>query len=451
MLTKEENELLTRVGPGTPMGDLMRRFWQPAALSEELPTGGAPLSIRLLGEDLVLFRPDLSGRPDASGRDERGQLGLLDLYCSHRGVDLSYGRVEDGGLRCLYHGWLYDVAGRCLEQPAEPPGSEYHTRIRHLAYPCKELARVIFAYLGPGEPPIFPMYEPFTVDDEHRAWRKVYEDCNYLQSLEGGIDPSHTSFLHRQFRRSDYEDRGSGRGASAGAGGVPTITDPRAGPVAPTLEVEETDSGTRQFALRRLASGVFLRASSFILPNVNVVSAGSTEKGGYHMGWHVPIDDTHSCRYAVDFTRHEPLDKEGHEQWLEREIGPGYRPFRTAGNRYLQDREEMKTVSYSGLGQYVPIHDIAIVELQRPILDRTREHLGYSDKSMASARRGLLAAVSALEHGREPAHVLRDGHGEIALPLGFSALVPESEDWRAVAERLLAEERGWASRALATL
>ncbi|HZT06222.1 MAG TPA: Rieske 2Fe-2S domain-containing protein, partial [Chloroflexota bacterium] len=142
MLTKEENDLLTQTGPGTPCGELMRRYWQPAALSEELPPGGAPVPVRLLGEDLVLFR------------DDAGHPGLLSLHCPHRGADLSYGRLEDGGIRCIYHGWLFDVSGRCLEQPGEPAGSTFHERIRHTAYPCVEKNGIIFAYLGPGEPPL---------------------------------------------------------------------------------------------------------------------------------------------------------------------------------------------------------------------------------------------------------------------------------------------------------
>src|SRR5438552_7150347 len=150
-MTKEENDLLTQTDRGTPCGELMRRYWQPVALSEELRS--APLAVRILGEDLVLFR------------DDKGRPGLLEIHCSHRGADLSYGRVEDGGIRCLYHGWLYDVEGHCLEQPAEPPESSFHTKIRLLSYPCKEIAGVIFAYLGAGEPPAFPMYEPFTVPD----------------------------------------------------------------------------------------------------------------------------------------------------------------------------------------------------------------------------------------------------------------------------------------------
>ena len=144
MVSVQENELLTRIGPGTPGGELLRRYWQPAALAEELPTGGAPLPVRLLGEELVLFR-DADGHP-----------GLLGLHCAHRGADLSYGRLEDGGIRCIYHGWLYDRTGRCLEQPGEPAGSTFHERIRHTAYPCEERAGLVLTYMGPGDPPLLP-------------------------------------------------------------------------------------------------------------------------------------------------------------------------------------------------------------------------------------------------------------------------------------------------------
>src|SRR5256712_9171606 len=165
MLSAAENELVTRIGPGTPGGDMMRRYWQPAALAEELPIGGPPLPIRLLGEDLVLFRND------------QGEPGLLGIHCSHRGADLSYGRLEDGGLRCIYHGWLYDLNGRCLEQPGKPAASTFHQKIRHLAYPCVERAGLIFAYLGPGEPPLVPEFEHLRAHDEFRFATKYLQDC----------------------------------------------------------------------------------------------------------------------------------------------------------------------------------------------------------------------------------------------------------------------------------
>src|SRR5579871_706734 len=206
MLTVEQNELLTRVGPGTPCGDLLRRYWQPVALAEEIAPGGPPVPLEILGEALVLFR------------DEQGRPGLLGLHCAHRGADLSYGRLEDGGLRCIYHGWLYDRAGRCLEQPGEPAGSRYFERIRHPAYPCHEAAGIIFAYMGPGAPPLFPAYEFLHVPDANVISNKIWHDCSYLQGNEGNIDPAHLSFLHRFLREDWTANRPSGQvGGLAGA------------------------------------------------------------------------------------------------------------------------------------------------------------------------------------------------------------------------------------------
>jgi phthalate 4,5-dioxygenase len=165
MLTKEENDLLTQVGPGTPGGEMLRRYWQPVVLAEELPAGGAPLPVRLLGEDLVLFR------------DDSGQPGLLGIHCAHRGADLSYGRLEDGGLRCIYHGWLYDRTGRCLEQPGEPTGSTFHERIRQTAYPCVDRGGLILTYMGPDVPPLCPDYEFLMVPERQRSATKFFQEC----------------------------------------------------------------------------------------------------------------------------------------------------------------------------------------------------------------------------------------------------------------------------------
>ena len=161
MLSQEENDLITRTGPGTPGGQLLRRYWQAVALAEELPADGAPLPVRIMSEDLVLFR------------DDHGDLGLVGRHCSHRRADLSYGRIENGGLRCLYHGWLFDRHGNCLEQPCEPPAKRFCEKVRHPAYPCQERAGIIFAYLGPGEPPMFPAYEPFLAPSNHLLVTKI--------------------------------------------------------------------------------------------------------------------------------------------------------------------------------------------------------------------------------------------------------------------------------------
>src|SRR5438128_1082808 len=184
-----EYDVLTRTGPGTPGGDLMRRYWHPTALIEELPPGGAPVSLKMFGEELVLFR------------DDEGRPGLLGLHCSHRGADLSYGRTEDGGLRCIYHGWLYDRDGHCLEQPGEPAGRKFHERIRQTSYPCVERSGVIWAYMWPGEPPLFPNYEFLTLPDENVFAIKLFHECNWLQGNEGNIDLLHLSFLHHNAQR----------------------------------------------------------------------------------------------------------------------------------------------------------------------------------------------------------------------------------------------------------
>src|SRR6266545_4158465 len=280
-MTPEENELLTRVGPGTPGGDFLRCYWQPAALSEELPPGGAPLPIRLLGEDLVLFR------------DETGKPGLLALHCSHRGADLSYRRIEGGGLRCLYHGWLYDRGGRCLEQPGEPGGSTFHERIRHTAYPCIERAGIVFAYMGPAEPPLPPAYEFLTAPDECTFVTKYYEGCNYLQGNEGNFDPSHVSFLHRLFKPTDgaYQSELHAKDPS------------------PRIEPVDADFGMHLYAIRDVEGGQqFVKVRSFFMPSAGVVGPRGVED--YNVNWHVPIDDESHWRFGIAFRRQGALPKE---------------------------------------------------------------------------------------------------------------------------------------------
>src|SRR6478609_1723510 len=185
MLTREQNDLLTQTGPGTPGGKLLRSYWQPIALAREIPVGGDPIPVDILSERLVLFR------------DPAGTLGLLERHCPHRGADLSFGRVEDGGLRCLYHGWLFDVNGKCLDQPAEPAGSTFKDKICQKSYPVVEKGGAIWTYMGEGEPPLFPNYDFFLYPDSHVYARKLFKECNYLQANEGNYDPAHVGFLHR--------------------------------------------------------------------------------------------------------------------------------------------------------------------------------------------------------------------------------------------------------------
>jgi phthalate 4,5-dioxygenase len=400
MLSREENELLTQTGPGTPCGDFMRRYWQPAALAEELPIGGAPLPVRLFGEDLVLFR-DQDARP-----------GLLGIHCSHRGADLSYGRLEDGGLRCIYHGWLYDVQGRCLEQPGEPAGSTFHERIRHPAYPCQEVGGIIYAYLGPGEPPLLPPYEFVRVPVEYRSNTKVFQECNYLQGNEGNQDPVHLSFLHQQASDDPNSAQSLNRESRS-----------------PILEPEVTDYGVRVYCVRKVSGNRnYVRITNFLLPNLSAVT-GTAD--GYQVLWHVPIDDTHHWRYMIRFSRSQPVQQGTRVRGISSEIGPGYILGRSKANRYLQDRESMATWSFSGLGADFLPHDTCVTEGAGPIQDRTQEHLGYTDQGIIASRQRLLDAVRAVQAGEEPPALVRDPsvRWEPDVVARSDVLLPDSMDW----------------------
>ncbi|HZT07066.1 MAG TPA: Rieske 2Fe-2S domain-containing protein [Chloroflexota bacterium] len=387
MLTKEQNELLTRVGPGTAAGELLRRYWLPAALSEELPPGAPPVPIRLLGEDLVLFRPD-----DSAG----GAPALLGLHCAHRGADLSYGRLEDGGLRCIYHGWLYDRHGNCLEQPGEPAGSDYFQRVKQRAYPCHETGGVVFAYLGPGDPPLFPNYEMFRVPDDHRWVHKHYHECSYLQGNEGNIDTLHVRFLHRFLPGSRFSQGLSGESKASASFER-----------APAPHCEQTHFGVRIYEFHDEDDATHVQTKNFVMPVTCAVGGGPTATGdGYLMNWHVPIDDTHHWRYSMAFKRSGPIDARFRVA-RESVTDEHYRFPRNKANRYLQDREEQKRDTYSGMGPIFVVHDSFATETQGEIQDRVQEHLAASDGGIVATRLVMLRAIQAVSEGRDPVHVLR--------------------------------------------
>ncbi len=389
MLSAEQNELVTKTGPGTPAGDLLRRYWQPAALVEELSGDRPVLALRLMGEDLVLFR------------DEAGRYGLLGRRCCHRGADLSYGRPEDGGLRCSFHGWLFDVEGACLEQPAEPPDSRFHTKVRQPAYPCAEKNGIVFAYLGPGEPPPFPGFDCFAAPDRFSfAFKGLYE-CNWLQALEVGIDPAHASFLHRFFEDVDPEE---GYGQQF-RGGSDRADMPQTRVLRefdrPRLEVEEAEYGLRIFALRELdAARTHIRVTNLTFPNAIAVPMSADM---ILTQWHVPIDDTHSWWYTIFTAYHDPVDKQTmRAQRLESCTLPGYRPLRNRANNYGFDPAEQKARTYTGMGMDINVHDQWAVESPGPIADRTAEHLGTTDKAITAYRRMLMRAIAGMAKGEAP-------------------------------------------------
>jgi phthalate 4,5-dioxygenase oxygenase subunit len=422
MMAKEENDLLTQTGPGTPAGNLLRRYWQPVALSEELPSGAAPLRVTILGENLVLFR------------DDKGCPGLLGIHCSHRGTDLSYGRVENGGLRCLYHGWLYDVSGRCLEQPGEPGEGEHRNSIRHPAYPCRERGGVIFTYMGPGAHPLLPNYEFLKATPAHLYVNKIFHECNYLQANEGNIDPVHLSFLHRFLENRDERYRGV-RGAGESHYNLVARS------IAPVIDVELTDFGVRIYTVRRLESErTYLRVSYFILPNLSAFP-GQTGGEGYSVNWHVPIDDRHHWKYTFVFSAGAPLDKKIVNRERS-ELTPDYRLVRNEANRFMQDRESMSSKTYAGMGSGFQAHDAFATARQGAIQDRTEEHLVSSDKAILAARKLLAKAIEDVQEGREPPHVIRDpSQNRFPHLLVISDMVPDAGDWKEYTKSLEAEAR----------
>ncbi len=422
MMTSEENQFLTQVGSGTPAGELLRRYWQPVALAEELPPGGAPLPVTIMGENLVLFR------------DDQGRAGLLGIHCSHRGTDLSYGRVEDGGLRCLYHGWLYDIKGRCLEQPGEPHGGEHRDAIRHLAYPCQEAGGVIFAYIGPGDEPLLPNYEFLKVPPGYCLVYKIFHECNYLQANEGNIDPVHLSFLHRFLERKQERYAGV-RGTNESHYNLVSKD------IVPILDVELTGLGVRIYSVRKMGPDQFyLRVSYFVLPNLSAFP-GQTGGEGYSVNWHVPIDDTHHWKYVFVFSREAPLDKSviDHDR---SELADGYRLVRSEANRFMQDREAMKTQTFSGMGGGFQAQDAFATGSQGVVQNRAEEHLVSSDKAIIAARKRLEQAIRDVQEGREPPHVIRKPE-ENRFPnlLVISDLITGTADWKAYTKNLEAEAR----------
>lgn len=422
MISKEENDLLTQTGPHAPCGELMRRYWQPVALAAELPQGGAPLSVRILGEDLVLFR------------DDQGRVGLLGLHCAHRGTDLSYGRIEDGGLRCLYHGWLYDIKGRCLEQPGEPGGGEHRDAIRQRAYPCVEKGGAIFTYMGPGEPPLFPNYDFLNASADHLHTSKIFHECNYLQANEGNIDPVHLSYLHRFLEKRDEGYRGV-RGAEESHYNLVARN------AAPIIDVELIDFGVRIYTVRRLEGDrVYLRVSYFILPNLSAFP-GQTGGEGYSVNWHVPIDDAQHWKFTFIYSAGTPLKKElvGRER---SELGADYKLNRNPTNRFLQDREAMKTKTYAGMGSGFQAHDAFATASQGAIQDRREEHLVSSDKAIVAARKLMEKAIKDVQGGKEPPHVTRNvAENRFPQLLVISDMVPAGGDWRGYTKTLETEAR----------
>ena len=395
MLPREHNELLTRTAAATPMGELIRCYWIPALLSEEIPEPDCPpVRVRILSEKLVAFR------------DSQGRVGLLEEHCSHRGTSLFFGRNEECGLRCIYHGWKYDMEGNVLDTPAEPAGSDFKSKLKHVAYPTMEAAGIVFGYLGPQDKmPLFPNYEWTLLPKDQTYVTKGLLECNYLQGLEGECDSSHLSFLHREFiasgRRQLFALDSS-----------------------PAYETEETDFGVRLIATRNAGPDTqYVRVSSFVMPITCWVPARNREAHIY-----VPADDEHAWRYDLGFLQDR---KPTAEDWNRKsQIGPDYRRIRNLQNNYLQDRQRQAATDYTGIENFLN-HDACATESMGRIFDRSREHLGVSDKAVIAVRKFLINAVKEFQDGKEPPHIVRDpARNRFSHIDTFAQTIPANVHWR---------------------
>jgi phenylpropionate dioxygenase-like ring-hydroxylating dioxygenase large terminal subunit len=410
MLSREENDLLTRVGPGTPMGKTLRRYWMPALLAWELPEPDcAPVRVKLLGEDLVAFR------------DTSGRLALLDEFCPHRRASLFFGRNEECGLRCVYHGWKFDASGRCVDMLNEPEELSFAHKIRLTAYPIVEVGGVIWAYMGPPDlqPPL-PSFAWTQMPATHRHVSKVIQESNWLQGVEGGIDTSHAPILHRVLT-SDTTRPGFKPG------------DPFVRGKAPTLVVDLTDYGYQYAGIRPLdQDDVYIRTYQFVLP-FHQIRPSKTEQHTAAVAGHmwVPMDDENTMVFNWEYSATDaPLTDDDR---LERRLGNGrldvdqttFRSKRNRANNYLLDRRVQKTESYTGIDG-VNVQDRAIQESMGPIVDRSREHLGPADKAIIQARRLLLQAVKTVEEGGTPRGI-KPSYYAIRATEG---VVPRAANWR---------------------
>jgi len=382
MLSAAENTLLTTVTGDAPMGRLMRSYWLPAALSEEVAENdGTPIPLRLFGEDLVLFR------------DTAGRLGLMDAHCPHRLASLALGRNEEGGLRCVYHGWKFDVTGACLEMPTEPAGYGYRDRMSVRSYAVREAGGLVWAYLGPADrEPLFPAYDFLSLPVAQRSIIKMGERANFFQALEGSLDSSHSWFLHRG-TIPDWEKRSS------------VSSD-----LSPKLEAEDTDYGFRYAAIRKpnlhADRDKYVRVTLFAAPSTAFIPRPLEPTQHAHVNIFVPIDDTTTMFYDIFFSQDgSPIDEAAMRRDLRAEPGVDldHRWMRraTEANGWNQDRAAMKRGSWLGIDGFQN-QDMACQESMGPIVNRPGEHLGTSDVAIIRLRRRMIDAVNRFVAGEAP-------------------------------------------------
>ena len=419
MLTKEQNEFLTRTGPTTPMGALVRRYWIPFLLSSELPEPECPpVRVKLLSERLVAFR------------DTAGRLGLIDEFCAHRGVSLWFGRNEQDGIRCPYHGWKYDISGQCIEVPSEPEESGYCKKIKLTSYPCIEHGGIIWTYMGPAaEKPAPPDFEWMSLPQSHCYVSKRWQESNYLQAMEGGIDSSHVSFLHSGDLHNDPLHK-STKGAAYQRD------------LRPKFEVIESPGGLYIGARRDAEEGHhYWRITQWIMPWYTMVPPYGDNALNSH-AW-VPIDDENCVAWTFTYHPTRPLTemelstmRDGggiHVQFV-----PGtFRPLINKDNDYMMDRAAQKAGrTYSGVVS-IAMQDASVQESMGPIQDRSKENLVSTDNAIIMARLRLRKAALALQKGTQPPGLSSECHRVRSASFVLSAGVPFG---KAKADALKAKE-----------
>jgi len=432
MLTKDDNQLITSVGPGTPTGDLFRQYWIPFLLSSELPEPDcAPQRMRLLGEDLIAYR------------DTSGRVGMVANACPHRGASMFFGRNEEDGLRCVYHGWKFDLSGACTDMPNEPAESNFKHKIRIAAYPCAEVNGVVWTYMGPRrQPPPMPQLSWTLVPEENTCATKITEDCNWLQVLEGDLDTAHADYLHF---------------VAEGAGG------PTGGPLpmheggrwaldlAPaSVDLLFTEFGFTKAARREASNNRYhYRIYQYLAPFYVLLPAGGD---GVSYRAAVPMDDTHTMFWNGKYSPTRPMTDDerrrpgtsGYCEYLPftTDVFGKWRYATTAENNYLLDYEAQRSKKlFSGIPPVKP-QDIAMTESMGPINDRTKEHLGTTDAAIIQMRRCVMNAAKALRTGG----VIPPGvdHPEVYAVHSATAMLPREVDWIAATREKLVASPGQA-------
>lgn len=397
MLTAADNRFLTESDAGTPMGTLLRRFWLPVLLSVELPKpDGEPKRITVMGEELLAFR------------NTEGKVGIVDQYCPHRGANLWLGRNEECGIRCVYHGWKFDISGQCVDMPTSYPDLNAKDKMRIKAYPAREWGGMIWAYMGPPEKqPELPHVEWALVPPAHRFVSKKWQDCNWVQALEGSIDTAHFTYTHLVFDKQEHEELDVGkhlvRPIQRMTGDLVRwiAEDPR-----PVIAVEPHDAGLVVGGGRQTGTDdLYWRIAQFLMP-IHTYAPSALPGQTIFGQTFVPFTDRNCWIFTYAWNPERPLTEDEIKSYASggaifAEIDENYVPLRTKANNYLIDRRAQRTSSYMGI-KGVSEQDAAVQDSQGPIADRTREHLGPTDLGIMRFRKLVMDQARELQKGNEP-------------------------------------------------